>query len=81
MSTKPASFDVEALLLAAGVERPTPAQRERVRRALVLYGSALFPRTTEARNRWRMRATRLRDRYAPHLDWGSAELLDDPDAS
>jgi hypothetical protein len=78
MTTKPGAFDVEAILAAAGIERPTPAQRDRMRRALALYARSICPRTANARDRWRYRATRLRDQHAPHMDWGAVEVDEDP---
>lgn len=80
MKQGPHSFDVEALLRAAGVDRPSMKQRQDVRRALALFARTVCPRTHAGRDRWRKRATYLRDRHAPHLDWGDAELNEGPDA-
>lgn len=74
----PVSLDVQALLLAAGIDRPTPTQVRNVRHALALYARSIAPRLLDSKERWRFRALRLRDRYAPHLDWGSSELNEDP---
>lgn len=72
------TFDVESMLQAAGIERPSREQRERMRRALTLYAAALYPKLAASHKKWRNRATRLRDLHAPHMSWGRAETDDDP---